>query len=31
MAEEITEGAGGFVERVKGKAKQVAGSVLGDE
>lgn len=31
MANTTTEGAGGFVERLKGKAKQVAGNVLDDE
>ena len=31
MSEDITEGAGGFVERLKGQAKQVAGSVIGND
>lgn len=31
MANTTDEGAGGFVERLKGKAKQVAGNVLDDD
>src|SRR4051794_19902855 len=31
MSDGIPESGGGFVERVKGKAKKVAGSVIGDD